>query len=900
MPPPFLKKPLQSLSFKLSVAFALVVFSTVSMLSVYLYIRDRRNELAHEQTDLQILSAGLATRIDRSLAGGKGIVVHLSCTRDVQEYVANLGRGGQVQETFQHWLDLQVHQTPEVATLSLLSPDGVYLASSDRALLGQNRGYRPYFQEAMAGRSFVSDWTLGAQTRVPHIYSSAPVRLGGRIAGVLVAGYPVDEVEQAIRAVGIQGRTAVLINRAGIAIAHSNPLFQYHSLRPVDGATQAEIKRTRQFMDLDIPADPVSANMAEALETVRTSRRQQTLSYQLGSSEKMACLTPLLERDWVISVAIPEEAVLMPIHRAMQRTLLVGLATVLAGIIAGIMMGRALLGPLRRLAEAMGRFGDGDAAARAPVLDQDERGRLAQSFNAMASALQAHQEHLEELVKGRTLELSRSEERFRLAMEATSDGLWDWYIATGEVYYSPAYTRMLGYEPEEFRERIESWTEMIVAEDRARVVAVNQECIDGLCPAFEVEYRIRTRDGATKWILGRGRVVSRGADGRALRMIGTHVDITERRQAEAERRRLEERVSEIQRLESLGVLVAGVAHNFNNLLAVLMGTASLREEFATDPLDIEAYQTISRVCRRGRDVVKALSHFGEASLASRNPVELNGLLGEACLLLGQAAGGVRVRVEVSGEPLWINGDADNLNHALANVYANALDAMPAGGTLTLSAAARGEHWVELTVTDDGAGMAPEVLARALDPFFSTKEVGKGTGLGLSVAYGVAKAHGGTLELASRPGHGTTVTFRLPRIPAPAAPVAPAPAPSLDALSVLLVDDDEDVRFLLVRMLRKAGVERVVAVAGGEEALASLGSGPLPDLVILDQNMPGMDGVQTLALIRNRYPVLPVLISSGQPDIAAWDCFRQPGVGVVAKPFNQRDLHAKLIQFCRLG
>jgi CheY-like chemotaxis protein len=166
-----------------------------------------------------------------------------------------------------------------------------------------------------------------------------------------------------------------------------------------------------------------------------------------------------------------------------------------------------------------------------------------------------------------------------------------------------------------------------------------------------------------------------------------------------------------------------------------------------------------------------------------------------------------------------------------------------------------------------------------------------------LTYGLVKAHGGTLDITSHPGRGTTVTLRFPRIPDPAQTGPPAlPAPPFQALRVFLVDDDEDVRFLMTRMLTKAGVRQVRTFAGGEEVLASLRPGEFPDLVILDQNMPGMNGIQAMARIRERCPELPILISSGQPDIESWSILQQPGVAVIAKPFTLDEIQAKLARF----
>jgi PAS domain S-box-containing protein len=214
--------------------------------------------------------------------------------------------------------------------------------------------------------------------------------------------------------------------------------------------------------------------------------------------------------------------------------------------------------------------------------------------------------------------------------------------------------------------------------------------------------------------------------------------------------------------------------------------------------------------------------------------------------------------------------------------------------------------VEVTVRDTGTGMSPEVLAQAMDPFFTTKPPGQGTGLGLSSAQAVARAHGGSLVLRSAPGQGTTAILRLPgiRAPEPAART-PEPASGIPAAGgppghVVLVDDDEDVRILTARLLSRSGVERVETFGSGEAFLAQLDAGPAPTLVVLDQNMPGLTGDQVLARIRAGHPRLPVLISSGQPDLENWSAFRQPFTRVISKPFTLGEIQAKLAELAQAG
>jgi PAS domain S-box-containing protein len=376
-------------------------------------------------------------------------------------------------------------------------------------------------------------------------------------------------------------------------------------------------------------------------------------------------------------------------------------------------------------------------------------------------------------------------------------------------------------------------------------------------------------------------------------------DITASKQALEHQRLLEAQLQQSQKMESLGTLVAGVAHNINNVLGVIMGTASLREDSAAEPSDREAYQVIGKVCNRGREVVKSLIHFAQPTIFAQTPIELNALVQEVCALLESTARNrIRIVETLTEEPLWINGSSGDISHILVNLGVNSLDAMPNGGILTFRTSVLEGDQVEISVEDNGAGMTPEIFAHVMEPFYTTKGVGQGLGLGLSMTYGVVKAHGGTIDIASQQSMGTTVKLRFPGIPAPVQIEVSAHEPVLTnkPRKVLLVDDEEDVRFLMTRMLKKAGAGEVETAASGEEALEKLLPGELPDVLILDQNMPGMTGVQLMERVRGLYPNLPILFSSGQPDIESWAFLKQPNVAVISKPFTMREIQAKLAEF----
>jgi len=486
--------------------------------------------------------------------------------------------------------------------------------------------------------------------------------------------------------------------------------------------------------------------------------------------------------------------------------------------------------------------------------------------------------------------LRESEAQFRRYIEQSPIGILECDQKGRLLNVNPAASQLTGYTPEDLLGL--SIPDLLQPEAQAFVHNLFQKLLEtGRCFG-ELAYRLK--NGSPGFCAVQGVRLS------PARFLCFASDITERRAAEQQQRRLEAQLQQAQKMESLGTLVAGVAHNFNHLLTLIMGAASVREHRTAEPSDLETYQIIVRVCRQGREMVKSLVQFTQPTVSNQSPIDLHAALGEVrALLENTTSKRIKIVEAFAGEPLWINGNAGSINHALVNLCINALDAMPEGGTLTLGTTLPEADWVEVFVMDTGAGMTPEVLAHVLEPFFTTKEVGKGTGLGLSMTYGAIKAHGGTMDIASQPGLGTTVKLRFPRIAAPvqgAEPPAPPSSASLESMKVLLVDDEESVRFLMTLMLKTAGVPQVKTASGGRKALESLRVGELPDLVILDQNMPGMDGVQTMAEIRKAHPDLPILIASGQPDIEQWDCFRQPKVGIITKPFGLEEIQAKLAQF----
>ncbi|OQA32540.1 MAG: Blue-light-activated protein [Acidobacteria bacterium ADurb.Bin340] len=390
----------------------------------------------------------------------------------------------------------------------------------------------------------------------------------------------------------------------------------------------------------------------------------------------------------------------------------------------------------------------------------------------------------------------------------------------------------------------------------------------------------------------------RAKDGRLVGLFGITRDITDRVRSEEARLRLESEVQHAQRLESLGRLASGVAHDMNNVLAAIhAATELLRVQREGDAALVKSLDTVLMATRRGRDLVKGLTAFARKGLGGEpEALDLNELVREEAALLERTLlQRVEVVLELTPDLPRVRGERSSLGNALMNLCVNAVDAMPQGGTLTLRTRAL-EGRVELAVADTGEGMPPEVLARATDPFFTTKPVGKGTGLGLATVHSVAAAHQGALELHSDVGHGTCVRLLLPVLEGTSAgPAVRSPEAAQGSVPrrILLVDDDDLVRQSLAGLLASGG-HRVETAPDGASALRHLESGGAIDLVVLDLNMKGLDGAETLARLRRLRPELPVLLVSGFLEaLPGTFMAEQDRVRTLAKPFGLDQFQGRL-------
>lgn len=518
---------------------------------------------------------------------------------------------------------------------------------------------------------------------------------------------------------------------------------------------------------------------------------------------------------------------------------------------------------------------------------------------------------LEDASASRTAEaaLRESERSFREMAENVPGALFRYMRrADGSdtvVYMSPRCEELWEVDAASIEHDATRLWEQVHPDDLPGMAASVMESAEVLTPWYW-EWRITTPSGRKKWLQGSGRP-ARQSDGSVV--WNTFIlDVTERKQAELEETRLRQRLAQAEKLESLGRLSGGIAHDFNNFLTIILGYAEeLLEEVADEePLRTSAEEILS-AGERCASLTRQLLAFARRLPGSGRATELSGhLVGIKGVLERLLTGDLTLEIEAPETPCFVTLEPAHADQVLTNLVANARDAMPRGGRILVRAfdgpASPGDAGspVILEVVDEGEGMPDEVAARIFEPFFSTKhDGGSGTGLGLTTVLGLVEQAGGTLELQTAPGRGTTFRLSLPRAPEPDARPEPAARPAVDhpepGGTLVVVDNDPQIGRFVGRVLEGAGFQ-VRVCHSGEEVLSLLtpasesGGDARVRAVISDVMMPGMKGPELVRRVRLQRPDLPILLMTGytsSPGLLG--TLAGSGVPVLHKPFRPSDL-----------
>ncbi|RQW82011.1 MAG: PAS domain-containing hybrid sensor histidine kinase/response regulator, partial [Geobacter sp.] len=496
-----------------------------------------------------------------------------------------------------------------------------------------------------------------------------------------------------------------------------------------------------------------------------------------------------------------------------------------------------------------------------------------------------------------------SEERWQFALEGSGDGVWDWNIPSGKVFYSDQWKNILGFGVDEFDENENLWEKLVHPDDRDWVLKEIKRHLRSETPLYMTEHRLRCRDGSFKWILDRGKVMERGKDGTPLRMVGTYTDITDRK-------RLEDQLRQAQKMEAVGELAGGIAHDFNNILTAIIGRIYLLQNKLAGNGELLAHaDQIAYAADRAANLTQSLLAFSREQIMNPRRIYLNETVKKSAKLFSKL---IRENIEISiilpePDPV-ILADEVQIEQVLINLVANARDAIPLDGRIHIATETTyfdekfvsshgygrvGEYAV-ISVSATGTGMDQKTKARIFEPFFTTKEMGKGTGLGLAIVYGTIKQHNGHINVYSEIGVGTTIRIYLPRIEEDADSEAKeemTPPPAGKGL-ILLAEDEDAVRSLTKTILLESGYTVIEAENGLQAVEKFQQNRDDINLVLLDVIMPRMNGKEACDEILRSKPETKILFMSGYTgDILGQQELLSTGHGLIQKPLKPRDMLA---------
>jgi len=502
--------------------------------------------------------------------------------------------------------------------------------------------------------------------------------------------------------------------------------------------------------------------------------------------------------------------------------------------------------------------------------------------------------------------LRESEEKYRLLVESLNDMIFSISIDGVFTYMSPAVSRMSRYSAEEVIGR--NISEFVHPEDLPEVKNIIKATYEGkIEPAV---FRVVDKDGSSKYVraLGRPTIIQ----GETVGLTGIMTDITDQVKLEEEKKTIEEELIQSQKLEALGRLAGGVAHDFNNMLAGILGNAEfLIGRLSQNPELLKIVENIVQATENAARLTKNLLSFSRRQSRTQEPVDIHDLIKQIVEMLSRTADRrIRIESKCQSEKSIVMGDRAILANVLMNLGINSRDAMPQGGRLVyatqevhLDQAFMDNHgykldpgdYLKIEVSDTGCGMKPEGKKRIFEPFFTTKEPGQGTGLGLAMVYGAVQEHGGIIDCYSEPGRGTTMKIYLPLCEGQARAEAEKPAvKAARAAAIFIVDDEEMVRAMTERILESAG-HKVLSCGDAEEAVRIYSERYREiDLVILDMIMPKMSGREVFVEMKRINPEVKAILSSGfSEDGEAKEILKLGILGFVQKPFHVNDLLDKI-------
>lgn len=510
--------------------------------------------------------------------------------------------------------------------------------------------------------------------------------------------------------------------------------------------------------------------------------------------------------------------------------------------------------------------------------------------------------------------LRESEKQYRLLAENVSDVIWISDLHLGMSYVSKAIEALTGYTPTEATHQ--SLIESMAPESAdALLRAINDELMKESRQNEDPERTITLeleqfhKDGRSIWAETKIKFL-RDQDGEAIGILGISRNITERREAEERNKQLQAQLHHMHKMEAIGTLAGGVAHDFNNLLTGILGYADMLKRNTKEGEKVyAAAEVIEKAAERARQLTSQLLGFARKGKNQNVSFSIKNMIEEVCELLDRTIDkSIRIDVDIQTGNTTSAGDPTQMQQVFLNLAFNARDAMPEGGELHMSSelvvfdedsceanpSRRAGRWIKITVRDTGCGIPKELHDRVFEPFFTTKEAGKGTGMGLAMAYGIVKNHGGSIELTSAPGEGTTFEIYLPVAKTgETSSGIPARGKAIRGTGrILVVDDEEVVRDVAQEMLSELGYIVLSACDGLEAVELYKNSTEEIDLALIDMIMPNMGGRECFLELKKLNPEIRAVLSTGYGRDGAVQEILDAGMsGFVQKPYRLDQLSA---------
>ena len=494
--------------------------------------------------------------------------------------------------------------------------------------------------------------------------------------------------------------------------------------------------------------------------------------------------------------------------------------------------------------------------------------------------------------------------RQKEAVKAANVGLWDWNLQTNKIHFSKEWKNQIGYTDTEISDDSTEWERRVHPEDLPPTLdAINKSILEKNQNHY-VEFRFRHKNGSYLWIMAQGSVFE-DETGEPVRIVGSHIDITAQKRFAKDKDELEHRLQQAQKMEAIGTLAGGIAHDFNNLLGVILGYADLARDDAPPETDLDKdLEEIYVAANRAKDLVKQILAFSRQTEVEHLHMKLQPLIKESLgMLRSTIPSTISITENIDSQCGAVLADPSQVHQILMNLCTNAYHAMETtGGTLSVALNTvciepndknmllhllAGEY-VKLTVADTGVGIGPDVIPKIFDPYFTTKEVGKGTGMGLAIIHGVMKECGGAITVDSKLGQGAVFHVYFPVVKEETVPVTQEQEDIPRGTErVLLVDDEPILADMGKDMLERLGYH-VTVQYNSSQALEIFQNDPKQfDLVITDQTMPGMTGVDLARRMLAIQATIPIILCTGYSNLIDDESIKGLGIKEFAlKPLSK--------------